>query len=537
MQIIILLLLSSVAFAQKNIPGNQCDPVEAEKQCYNLLCSNSSKKIIPSDADELTAAYQAHPYELHPDMVEGMARMDSISNSIKNTARKKLADGGLDKMTDELFANPVETSFLIKDLYAGELHCLHQKRKCVVISSDLKPQSEEMKNFFQKINDSTYLFREQNNLDVKDKKELLNEMLVGLTGRLSSEEIKAERKKISKLKNYANYMIYTMDAPWLTEYKKKVAEELKPYKAAVEASLKVKIEGLLAIDLSSDEAKLKIKRSCQLADFVKTTLDRNTHSFDEKVIKIIDSFKTKFLPRLSESSAKELSQRINPKNIFLIKDSAKYHPAYPNIGHHNGYKEPQNNAQALRDLTYLSGGLEYKCDVKGLLVKDHFNFGNDSIHISSYAVANNLNDAISHELGHWLSAQMKHKNMSGHSRRKLLEIRECVSNFYPSDKEKSTFALNHSGDKSRTEEDFADWFTAKAGMGESGLFCDLKKMMNNFVGTSKESSYLPQKGDPHSNFLFREINLRLNRDEKLPQSCKDLIDYYHPDPKPQKCDW
>lgn len=541
MQIILLLILSSFAFAQKGggLPGNQCDPVEAEKQCYNLLCTDTPKKIIPGDADELTAAYKAHPYELHPEVIQDLNKLTTISDSIKEAGKKSLANNETEKMAAELMATPVETAYLVDELYKGELHCLQQNRKCLVVASDMKKQSDEMKSFFKRLSDSTYLFREGISMPMDDKKAYLNEMLAEMNSKLTADQMKAEKKKIKKLKREVDFMIYQMDAGWLNDYKKKVAEDLKPYQAALAASLKDKMTELIAIDLSSDEAKLKVKNSCQLASFVKQSIDENVsfEKFDEKKVQIINSFKTKFLPKLSESSAKELSALLKPEGIFLIPENANFHPYPPALGQHtNGYEEPKNQYQVLKDLSLLPRGLEFRCQSKGMLVKDYFNFGDNSINISRYALANSLNDAITHEIGHWLSAQMKHKNMSGHSRRKLLDVRDCVSDFYPTDKDKSAFALKHSGDKSRTEEDFADWFSAKAGLGESGLFCDLKKMMNNFVGTSKESSYLPHNGDSHSNFLFREITLRLNRGETLPQSCKDLVDYY-PESKPMKCDW
>ena len=540
MQIILLLMLVSSAFAQKSMPGNQCDPVVAERECYNLLCSNNPKKTIPSDADELTKAFEAHPYELPPKLTADIDKIASVSESIKEAARKTIDNNELGKMADELTDSPVETSFLINELYKGELNCLQQNRKCIVVSSDMKPHSEEMKNYFRILNDKTYLFREGITMPMDDKKDYLNDMLSEMAGLMTPDQMKAEKKKIKKLKRDVDYMIYAMDAPWLNDYKKKVSNELKPYKAAVAASLKTKMTELMQIDLSSDQAKLKVKKSCQLASYVKTTLDRNTthEDFAKKKVEIINSFKTKFLPKLSQDSARELSQRLKPEGLFLIHEDGNYHPFPPALGQHsNGYEEPKNNYQVLRDLSLLTRGHEFRCQVKGMLIKDHYNFGNDSINISQYSLANSFNDAITHEIGHWLSARMKHKDMSGHSRKKLYDVRDCVTDFYPNDKDKSAFSLfKHGGDRSRTEEDFADWFTAKAGLGESGLFCDLKKMLNNFVETSKESSYLPHKGDSHSNLLFREINLRMNRGETIPQSCKDLVDYY-PESKPQKCDW
>lgn len=539
MQIIFLLLLSSTLFAQKHNPLNQCDPVEAEKECYSLLCTNTPKTLIPGDPAELTAAYQAHPYELHPDIVKDLDKIGIISDLVKEAGKKSLAENETEKMAAELVATPVETAYLLNDLYKGELSCLQQNGKCTVISSDLKKQSEEMKAFFKKLNDSTHFFRESIVMKKDERKDSLNEMLSQMSGKLSADEMKAEKKNIKKLKSDVDFMIYMMDAKWLNAYKAKVAEDLKPFLPAVAVSLRGKINDLLEIDLSSDKAKLKVKNSCQLASYIKTTIDREItfEKFDEKKLHIINSFKSKFLPKLSESSAKELSARLKPEEFFLIPENVNFHPFAPALGQHSkGYEEPKNQYQVLRDLSILPRLQDFRCQSKGMLIKDNFNFGTGDINISRYALANNFNDAITHEVGHWLSAQMKHKNMSGHSRRKLLDVRECVRGFYPADKEKSAFLLKHSGDKSRTEEDFADWFAATSGLGESGLFCDLKKMVNNFVGGSNESSYLPHKGDPHSNLLFREITLRLNRGETLPQSCKDLNDYY-PEAKSQKCEW
>ncbi len=539
MQIIFLLIFSSMVFGQKNLPGTQCDPVEAEKECYNLLCKNTPKRVIPSDPDELAAAYRAHPYELSDNISQNLNKLITTSDRIKETGRKALENNELDLMAAELITTPVETASLINELYKGDLHCLQVNRKCNVILSDLNPVSDEMQKFFSKLNESSYLYREGAVMEMDERKAYLNDMMSSMNGKISQDVINAEKRKIKKMKRDVDFMIYLMDAPWIADYKKKMEDDLKPYQASLAASLKVKIAELIKIDLSSKEAKQKVKNSCQLASFIKSSLEKSVtpEKFEEKKRQIIDSFKTKFLPKLSASSAEELSAILKPEGIFLIPEQSSFEPFPPALGKHsNGYQAPTTKYQVLQDLSLIPRGHEFRCQSKGMLIKDYFNFGNDSINISQYALANNFDDAITHELGHWLSAQMKKKKMSGHSRRKLLDVRECIAENYPKDKSRSTFALKHRGDKSKTEEDFADWFTAKAGLGESGLFCDLKKMVNSFVGISTESSYLPHKADSHSNFLFREMALRLNRNEVLPQSCKDLADYY-PESKPQKCDW
>lgn len=540
MQIILLLLLSSTLFAQKHNPVNQCDPVAAEKECYNLLCTPNPNQVIPLDPEALTAAYKAHPYELPSDIAGIQDKLGKVSDSIKEAGSKLLNESELNKLVSELSENPTETMGMLSELYKGELNCIYKKeQKCILVSSDLKKQSEEFKVFFKNLNDNTYLFRFGILKEMDTRKDKLYAMLDMMKGQISNDQMKVEKKKIRKLKRESDYMIYMMETSWLNDYKKKLSNDFKPYAGALAASLKQKIKEYLEIDLSSDKAKLRLKNSCQLASFIKTSLEKNVtpEKFEAKKLEIINSVKTKFLPKLSAESAAKLSENLKPSIFFQIPETGSYHPFQPILGpHKDGYIAQDKNSKVLKDLTLLPLGEEFRCQSKGMLTKDFYNFGFNSINISSFALANNFNDVISHEIGHWLSAQMRFHQMSKHSRKKLEDVRKCVRNFYPTDKEDSQFAVKLSGDKTRTEEDFADWFSATSGLGESGLFCDLKKMTNNFVGSNNESSYLPQMGDPHSNFLFREMTLRLNRGETLPQSCKDLNDYY-PEVKSQKCEW
>ena len=457
---------------------------------------------------------------------------------MKATARSAIENGKTKDIALELTANPIDGMNVIKGLFEGDFKCMQVKGECMLIVTDMEDYPKEFGEFYRKFSDKTLVFRDNVSMLMNDRKKHLTNAIESMKGIYSEDVIKAEKKKISKLKREFDFITYMMDTKWFEDYKKKVAVEMKEFAGVLQEGLTIKMNELMKIDLSSEKARNRTHRSCQLASYVKSTLDSTVtyQKFNEARLKIIDNFKSKFLPKLSGESARDLAQLIRPENFYLIDENVNYHPPRLHLGAHSeGYKEPTNSIDIVKDLSLLQKGLKHRCDVKGMLVKDAFNFGTDTIYVSKYVLANGYSDAMSHELGHWLSAQIKHKRMSSHSRRKLLKARDCISDFYPKEKRKSAYALNHKGDHFHTEEDFADWFTAHAGLGESGLFCDLKKMVNNFVGTVPGGTYVPHEGDSHSNYLFREINIRMHRNETLPQSCKNLVDYYS-EYRPGKCE-
>lgn len=539
MQIILLILLSSFSFAQNGSGPVQCDPVEAEKQCFNLLCTNTPKKIIPSDRNELFTAIQTHNYELHPDVVKDFDSLGSLSESIKASTEKALSEGKHIAIAEDFIKSPVEGMRLMDVLFEGELKCIFQAGKCVLISSDMDTYSDEMKEAFRNLSESTYVFRQGVTMSMEDKKEHLLKALEKLVPFKDKNFIKAERKKISRMKREFEYALYATDATWFNDYYKLVSNENTKHIPALSQALKSKMEEMIKLDLSSDAAKDRVYQSCRIASFVKSTVDQNVkpQKFQEQKNRIIQNFRTKFLPSLSKKSGKKLSEILEADPFVLIEHNQHFHPYSPNLSvHRENYVPPENNFDLMRDLTLLNQGRNFRCNLGGLLISDSFNFGTGYISVSKFVLANGYGDAMTHELGHWFSAQLKHKNVSWHSRQKIWKVRKCIRKNYPTEEAGSRYHLQHPGDKFRTEEDFADWFTAKAGLGENGLFCDLKKISMNFGGAALGNSYLPKAGDSHSNYLFRELSLRLNRGEILPQSCKDLIDSY-PESQPQKCDF
>lgn len=538
MQIIFLLLISTLAFAQKGSGPVQCDPVEAEKQCFNLLCTSTPKKLIPSDREELFSAIRSHNYELHPDIVKDFGSLGALSESVKAATLKALSEGKEKAIAEDFLKKPVEGMRLMDVLFEGELRCIYQDGQCALISSDMDSYSEGMKEAFRNLSESTYVFRQGVTMTMKDKKDHLLKALEKMSPHKDKAFIKQEKKKISRMKREFDYIMYSNEASWFEDYFKLVSNENARYLPDIAEALKSKMESMVKLDLSSNEARSRVFQSCRIASYVKSTVDQNVtpQKFQEQKNLILHNFKSKFLPKLSSHSAKKLSDILEADPFVLIEHNQNFHPYSPNLSvHRDGYVAPENNFDLMRDLTLLNQGRTFRCSLGGLLVSDSFNFGTGYISVSKFVLANGYGDAMSHELGHWFSAQLKHKNVSWHSRQKIWKVRKCLRKNYPSERAGPTYHLQHSGDRFRTEEDFADWFAAKAGLGENGLFCDLKKVSINLGGTPLENSYLPQHGDPHSNYLFRELSLRLNRGEILPQSCKDLIDSY-PESQPQKCD-
>jgi hypothetical protein len=228
------------------------------------------------------------------------------------------------------------------------------------------------------------------------------------------------------------------------------------------------------------------------------------------------------------STAAEISAKINKYSFNLIYSNGSIYPGSPMLGrHYMGHSEPKNTFEVLQDLNVLRFGENYGCRVTSNTVGDHYNPNNESIFISAFVLANKLSDVLTHELGHWFSHQHQDKKLSSHSSRKIKDVRKCVKSFYPRERSRGVYR----GDHSRTEEDFADWFAAKAGIGTQRMWCDLKKVLKSTPG----SDFLPEDGDSHSNILFREMVLRLNRGENLPGPCKELIEVI-PEIEPKNCE-
>lgn len=510
--------------------GQECDPVEAERQCYEQLCRASSAKIIPTDPEELLAVSESHSYELPDEIRAEWQKMSSISESIIKSSRELLSQNKGPQIVDELLAHPIRTYRSLEVLFNGEFICLEQNGICDLISNDLSSYPPGMSDFFKRLHDKTFVFRKGASLSLKRRKELLLESLKELSIILPEKIFQAEKKRIKKIKNEGDFIQYSLNIPWKESFEQKITKDLMPFKEDFFRGLTIRMEELI-FKSSGVRGAERLKKSCQLASYLQKKVTENSSEakFEKTKAAVINRFKAQFIPKLSTDSGRKLLEVLETHPFDLIKLQSDYHPYSVFLGRHSqGFSSPQNGFDLVSDLALLQSNQSYLCQTKSFFPADAFNFGTGRILVSPFALANDHDDAITHEMGHWLSLQLKEKRLSRKSHRKLLAVRKCVSGFYPPEKKTGFFHLfRQKGDGQRTEEDFADWFVSQAGFGGSGLYCDLKKLTLSLVGQNRQSSsYLPEEGGIHSSLLFRELHLRLNRGEAIPSVCTELMGAY-----------
>lgn len=534
MQVILLFLLSGFVFAQKGgKPPVQCDPKVAEKECYAILCTPSTSRLIPSDREELIKAYSAHNYEIHPQIKDNMDKVESISQSMQSSFKN--ADTEI--IAEEVLKSPVSSFSPMATILEDEMKCLGTNGTCELVSSDLGSYSEEAKAFFKDWYELTFLFRDGILLPVKDQIKQLSKAIEKMNGVLSPEEIKAEKKKISKLKYPIDFSSYLYQATWIKKYEQKISQDLSAKKKALNEILTVKLKEVSEVNVSS--LSNRTLKSCQLADYLETTLNNNVskEKFEKARAEAVQNLKNNFLSKLSEESFRTLSAHLDPSKIQLFEPMGSYRPFTPNFSVHvNEYKAPEKGMDYIRDISIFQNFSNHVCDSKLSLPIDVFNFGTEEMFLSKFTIANGYGNVISHELGHWVSKQLVTKKLSSHSRRKLDKVRKCVRGYYPKEKTPSPMHFKDKKDHVYVEEDFADWVASVAGPKVRGFYCEMDKLLANIGGITSPSSYLPREGDTHSNQLFREITTMLNSGEKLPQSCVDLVGVY-PEMQPKKCEW
>lgn len=537
MQIVFLIIFSSLVFAQKGGRSPECDPVEVERECYTRLCSSTPERVIPTNKDELIKAATSMPYTLSPEVKKDSDKLVSLATNILGNANQSIESGGLKKISEELLSDPFANFNLIETFFRGSFNCVKTEGKCTLVSSDLDEYPSEMKELYKKWYEDTFILRGAVFLDASQMRRHINTALEKSKNELSKKEFKDEGRNIRRLKSPTDFFHYFAKAPWFVSYRSRVASDLVKSASVLENAIKIKITDMSKTPPSDIQKKMTI--SCQLANYLKTTLDQHAtqEKFEAEKKKAIELFTSKFLPKLSADSAVELKARLHQDSIQMMKLDINTNPFTPNFGRHkDGYQMPIKNSEMIEDLILIQNSDTHQCNVKSLLPTDVFMQGSQTVFVSKYTLANGLSNVITHELGHWLSAQMINKSMSSHSLRKLKKVRKCVKSFYPREKRPSSFLNSFKDDHVFVEEDFADWFTAVAGAKEPGLYCDLGKILSNFGVPHSEMTYTPTDGDTHSGLLFREMTLRLNRNETLPQSCRDLMSV-HPSIQPKKCEW
>jgi hypothetical protein len=523
MQIVLLLGLSFGAMAQIF-----CSPAELQDQCYKKLCSVNQTRSIPLRSSDLDSEASAHPYQAPSQIEADLQALGTLARSVSNSADEVLRSGQLPGIVKQVLSDPESGMAVIKELFEKELKCVSVDSRCELISSNLSPYGRKMKVAYQKLWEATFLFHEDEDSSLETRKRALLTMLRAV------KDDKNEEALISGLES-SKFYEYFSSASWVESYKKKLPEILSAFKNDLEDLLKIRIAAFKKLNFNSEASRKKIKKQCQLASYLHAKLSSPDINKKYETLRnqAISGFKKNFLPKLSSETAETLSQRLDQDTFEILETRLESHPHYPNLGfHENGYKKSSDPMDLLRDINLVSSNTNYGCRMTGLAPLDKYDRQMHKIYVSRFVVANGYGDVCSHELGHWLSQQMSKNLLSEHSSEKMASVRSCIQNFYPKDKAADFWFMQ--GDKMRTEEDFADWVGALAGT-QSGLWCDMKQVIQMFEQSVQRDAYTPQAHDDHSNFLFREINTRLNRGEKLPGVCQDMMKAY-PHFRPGKCE-
>jgi hypothetical protein len=522
MQLIFFFMLLTSAFAQ-----HTCDPQELERECYSQVCQTTNpNNLVLNDSTELQNLVAKHPYRLDKSISANFKTLKTYTGKVKAAAKHALKNNELDKAAKEFLANPMEGMDAIEDFFKDDFKCIRKNHKCVLIVNSMNNYSSGMKELYKKFSDETYFLLGGDELPFPEKKKLLEAAFNKMEKHLPATKFQEETKRIKQLKSNDEYVGYTMDLGWGDDYKQQLAKVLRPYHKTLKDALEIKMKSLLELDISSTRAEAALHRSCQHASYLREAVNKvPLQKFSGMKEKMFSDFKKTFLPTLSASSATKLSGLLGQTKIVPIEIEENFSPILREVNvTSDKYERPESLAEFLSDVRLLSKGVNFRCSLRALVPKDEFQALDEIISISMTTVASGSADILTHEVGHWLDRQMEKKELSKHSFEKLDKIKACVKGFYPQDPVGSKVA-----------EDFADWFITQMGGGENLVFCDLSKLQQKFKVKGPE---LFSSNDtlPHSNNLFRELHLRLEKGVKLSQNCKDLIEA-HPDAQPRKCEY
>jgi hypothetical protein len=532
---LILTIISYTFFALSGV--DQCNPREAERECYSVLCRSSQNRPIPIDHEELIKASESHEFELPQGIIAQAEKIENLSSKLQSNFREILSNDEGKSISEVFIESPVGQYRQFMNLFNSDFKCIEVEGKCNLIFSDVSGLPEESKELIKRWSEMTYLYRDGPILSLEKQKKHLLRALADLENEIPAKNVRSEKKKILGLKPGTDLLEYLGKTSWIRAYENKIKRFLSENRPTLDKLIKIKISEFSQKDFSL--LKRRLFRSCQIADYLGRSLA--IHATEEKFKTAVEQgtnlFKQNFLAKLSQESARELTQELQLEKFKMIKMESSYLPGPPNYGPHTlAYRRPENSKDVIADIQILKNFDHQVCSLRGFLPGDSYNYATDEFRLSPMTVANNYDGVITHELGHWISARMIRKKMSGHSYRKLLKVRECVSSYYPQEKMPSTFLTKHPKDHLFVEEDFADWVASISGPFFPGLHCEIDQMLVNLGKVDLPSSYLPRTGTANSGQLFREITTTLNRGGSLPDSCKKLVEAY-PKLQPKKCEW
>lgn len=509
MPIVLFALLLFNAFAQEN-----CNPLELEKMCFAEICKVSEKNLIFQDPKVLKLEASKSSFTLPKDVSENVDKIISITKKIKNDIKASITESTLKDLAHQALEYPGFGQTFIQNFFADSIKCRVEVGKCEPIVNDMDPYGTKLKALYPKLAEYSEIEIGLDLLIPEQRNEYLQRALEKISPQHDKNFIKAQKALISNNTE-------TSDLPWIQEYKDFVKKDLEQYYPVLLNAITQKSNELL----TSEYSKRDISESCRVNEFLKKEMLKaaGPKEFEAITEKASTDFKSLFLPKLSSHSRQVLEKSLGHglfRPVELDKQSIAPHLNVL-VSELKKYQRPNDPGKLLQSLTVLPKKDRLECNLAGLAPKDYFTHTDKKVYVSLYAVANRSKEAITHELGHWLSDFLKQNKLSGESSKTLSKLQDCVRSFYkfPND------AL--------LEEDSADWVSSQVNYTGS-LHCDIEKLVINLNGP-KVSMYEPTSTDAHSGQLFRELNIRINRGMTIPLKCQELMNT-HSDFAPKKCE-
>lgn len=518
MPIVLLVLLNFLTVGAQE----SCNPLELEKQCFSQICKVPTQNLILKNAKELKALAAKAPAALPKDAEKYLDRLTSITKKIQSDARAAIGDDGYHEMANDILQNPEYGQGFIESFFKDSLKCLSAEPRCELIVNDMDPFGQKLREVFPKLKEYSRIKYGLQSLKKGEQNDFLVKAMEKVAHLHPKDFSKNEKAKILASKEDMPQF------PWLKQFHAFAEKDLSQYQAIVATALKQKTNELLTRKISKEA----VAESCRLNSVINSELGKGAtkENFEKLTLEASKDFHRSIVTKLSAHSQKTLSENLTPDLYRMIGHGTQSIAPQLKIlaDHLEGYRRQEAPEKILLGLLHLPTKDQVKCNSAALIPKDYYSHHEMKIYVSPYALANKTKEAVVHELGHWLSAMISKKKLSSSSAKKITDLRKCVRKFYALPEDTTD------DDLQTTEEDFADWIASQVDY-KNEIFCDMEKIVSSAKGPG-DSAYVPLGSDDHSNQLFRELHIRMNRGLSVPQSCRDLMNAY-PDFAPAKCEF
>ncbi|MFZ4713157.1 MAG: hypothetical protein ACOYL6_05585 [Bacteriovoracaceae bacterium] len=558
MSLILLLSLSLVLNAQVSGVKPSCEVKDSnvEKQCLLDMCApGESSAVNVFTSDQFMNEVNNYKYTL-PANIE--TDLDAFATSMEQAivARDKLFSEGPDKVADKILSHLDGNVVAMESLFSDKFNVYYSKGEAQIVMSNVNESENSLYGRLAKSYKSLmeislgYRFRSQRLVDPKSDvffSGICQEMAENfkISNPIKAKELEVLRSKFKDHNGDPALLLKEMDQLFnQKEFYGMLTNKFQSMKPDLTLALTDRMNQSKKRPFDKEKLKYAVKNTCKVSNFMleKIVQQNPQAQFVEAQKQIVNLVKSKFIPQMSEHSGQVISEALNQNPFQILTLEKDIHPPYAALN--KGLKlagEGEDVVAYMNTTQFMTQNSDkFLCSTKSVLPSDHYD--GTKIVTSAFTLGMEYNDILAHELGHWLSDKMARGDISVTSKAKIVKVRTCITGFYQNNTLVSS-NKQFEGDGFRTEEDFADWFSASLNVSPVVSFCDFPKLFSKlssylpkqWQNTEKNGDYLPDSNDNHSNNLFRVLHNRLVSGRSISASCKTLMEE-HPEAAPKKCD-